>query len=304
MEIYSTLDKIEHRPPVVLAIGSFDGLHQGHRKILEKVREEANRRGVKSMIITFAPTPREVFSGLKEIALMKPEEKTDAIHAMGIDLICMKHFDLEFAKISPDDFLKRLLTYLDLKAIVAGPDHSIGKKEAGGIEYLQEAGRMYDFDLIVVPKAQYKGQEISSQLIRKTLKTGHIDDVDAMLGYSYRISGTVVPGLQRGRTLGYPTLNIKPDLVSCMIPAYGVYCVSVRLDDKDMPAICNIGVRPTFNENELSMEVHVFDVDLEHQYGKSVEIKFINYVREERKFDSKEALIEQIKKDIEECKTY
>jgi len=304
MEIYSTLDQIGNRPAVVLAIGSFDGLHQGHRKILEKVREEADRRGVKSMIITFAPTPREVFSGQKEIALMKPEEKTDAIKAMGIEIVCMKHFDLEFAKIGPDEFLKRLLTYLDLKAIVAGPDHSIGNKESGGIEYLRKAGEQHDFDLIIVPKAQYKGQEISSQLIRKTLKLGHIDDVDVMLGYHFRISGTVVPGMKRGRTLGFPTLNIKPDLVSCMIPAYGVYCVSVRLGGKDMPGICNIGVRPTFNEEGLSMEVHVFDTDLEHQYGKAVEIRFTHYIRGERKFENKEALIEQIKNDIEKCKTY
>jgi len=304
MEIYSTLNQIGDRPAVVLAVGSFDGLHQGHRKILEKVREEANRRGVKSMIITFTPTPREVFSGQKEIALMKPEEKTDAITAMGIDLVCMKHFDLEFAKIGPDEFLKRLLTYLDLKAIVAGPDHSIGKKETGGIKYLREAGKKHDFDLIVVPKTQYKGEEISSQLVRKTLKTGQIDDVVAMLGYYFRISGTVVPGMKRGRILGYPTLNIKPDLVSCMIPAYGVYCVSVRLDGKDMPGICNIGVRPTFEEKGLTMEINVFGEDLDRQYGKAVEIRFKHYIRGERKFENKEALIGQIKKDIEKCKTY
>ncbi len=304
MEIYRTLDKVENRPAVVLAIGSFDGLHIGHRKILKKVLDEANRRGVKSMIITFAPTPREVLSGQKEIALMKPQEKVDAIRAMGIDIVCMKHFDLEFAKISPDDFLKRLLTYLDLKVLVAGPDHSIGKKEEGGINFLKKAGKTHDFELIIVPKAQYNDLEISSQLIRKTLKSGRIEDVDAMLGYFYRISGTVVPGLQRGRNLGFPTLNVKPDLVSCLIPAYGVYCVSVNLDGKEMPAICNIGVRPTFVEEDVSIEVHVLDMDLEHQYGKSVEIRFLNYVRNERKFDSKEALIEQINKDIEKCKTY
>jgi riboflavin kinase/FMN adenylyltransferase len=287
-----------------MAIGSFDGLHKGHRKILERVRSEADRRGVKSMIVTFAPTPREVLSGQKEIALMKPEEKADAIRDMGIDLLCMKHFDLEFAKMSPDRFLERLLTTLDLKALVAGPDHSIGKKNEGGIDYLRKAGETHGFDLIVVPKAQYRGEEISSQLIRRTLKSGRIDDVDAMLGYPYRISGTVVPGLQRGRTLGFPTLNIQPDMVTCMIPAYGVYCVTVTLDGKDMPAICNIGVRPTFTEDELSMEVHVLNADLEHQYGKPVEIRFKHFVREERKFESKDALIEQIKKDIEHCKKH
>jgi riboflavin kinase/FMN adenylyltransferase len=304
MDIYQTFDDIKNRPSVVMAIGSFDGLHKGHRKILERVRSEADRRGVKSMIVTFAPTPREVLSGQKEIALMKPEEKADAIRDMGIDLLCMKRFDLEFAKMSPDRFLERLLTTLDLKALVAGPDHSIGKKNEGGIDYLRKAGETHGFDLIVVPKAQYRGEEISSQLIRRTLKSGRIDDVDAMLGYPYRISGTVVPGLQRGRTLGFPTLNIQPDMVTCMIPAYGVYCVTVTLDGKDMPAICNIGVRPTFTEDELSMEVHVLNADLEHQYGKPVEIRFKHFVREERKFESKDALIEQIKKDIEHCKKH
>lgn len=302
MEIYRTLDQIDEKPPVVLAIGSFDGLHMGHRKILEKVRDEADRRGVKSMIITFAPTPREVLSGQKEIALMKPEEKTDAIRALGIELICMKRFDLTFASLTPHMFLKRLLTYLDLKAIVAGPDHSIGKGEEGGIEYLKREGEKRGFDLIIVPKTRYKDMEVSSQLIRKTLKTGRIDDVNDMLGYAYRISGTVIPGLQRGRTLGYPTLNIQPDLVNCMIPAFGVYCVNVKLNGKNMQGICNIGIRPTFVEDHLTMEVHVFDADLEHQYGKSVEIRFKHYVREERKFENKNALIEQIKKDIEICK--
>lgn len=302
MEIIQSLDEIKGKPSVVLAIGSFDGLHKGHREIFNRVREEAKLLAAKSMIITFAPTPREVLSGENEIALMKPEEKADAIRELGIDMLCMKHFDLEFANMSPDMFLERLLTYLDLKAIVAGPDHSIGKKNEGGIDYLRKAAEKHDFNLIIVPKARYKGQEISSQLIRKTLKTGQIDDVDGMLGYSYRISGTVVPGLQRGRTLGFPTLNIKPDMVSCLIPAYGVYCVLVKLDGNEMPAICNIGVRPTFTEDDLSMEVHVFDVDLEHQYGKAVEVYFKHYIRGERKFESKEALVEQIKKDIEECK--
>lgn len=302
MELYRTLDEIAGRPPVVLAIGSFDGLHQGHRKILETVRKEAQQRGAKSMIITFSPTPREVFSGQKKIALMKPKEKTDAIKALGIDIVCLRHFDLEFAKISPDEFLKRLLTYLDLKAIIAGPDHSIGKKEEGGVDYLKKAGEANNFDVIIVPKTQYQGEEISSQLIRRTLKTGKIESVNAMLAYPYRISGTVVPGLQRGRTLGFPTLNIEPDLAACVIPAYGVYCVSVHLDAKDYMGICNIGERPTFTEGGLSMEVHVFDVDLDHQYGKHVEIRFLRYIRKERKFESKDALIKQIKNDIEKCK--
>jgi riboflavin kinase/FMN adenylyltransferase len=304
MELYCTLNEIKEKPKVVLAVGSFDGLHLGHQKIIKTVCTEAKRRNAKSMIITFSPTPREVFSGLQEIALMKPEEKSDAIHAMGVDIVCLKHFDLEYAKMGPDKFLKRLLTYLDLTAIVAGPDHSIGNKEEGGINYLKKASETYHFDLIVVPKTQYKGEEISSQLIRKTLKTGRIEDVNAMMDHPYRISGTVVPGLQRGRTLGFPTLNIKPDLQSCMIPAYGVYCVKVHLEDADYQGICNIGERPTFDEGGLSMEVHVFDVDLDHQYGKAVEIYFMRYIRNERKFDSKDALIKQIKNDIEKCKMY
>ncbi len=302
MDIIRKLEDLKDRPAVTLAIGSFDGLHIGHRKILETVRTEAKELGVKSMIMTFAPTPREVFSRQKEIALMKPKEKIDAIKALGIDIVSLKHFDLEFASIQPDDFLKRLLTFLDLKVLVAGPDHSIGKKEEGGLDYLKKAADEHGFKLVVVPKTRYKNEDISSQLIRKTLKMGKIDDVIAMMGSEYRISGTIVPGQQRGRTMGFPTLNIEPDMVNCLMPAFGVYCVRVRLDEEDLQGICNIGIRPTFIENNLSMEVHVLNKDLDHQYGKHVEIYFKHFVRKEQKFDTKEALIEQISKDINECK--
>ncbi|MFA6618252.1 MAG: bifunctional riboflavin kinase/FAD synthetase [Candidatus Neomarinimicrobiota bacterium] len=302
MEIFNKLEDIKTRPSVVLAIGSFDGLHRGHRKILGIVRTKAEELGVKSMIITFAPTPREVLSGQKEVALMKPEEKTDAIEASGIDMLVLKHFDLEFAKMDPETFLNRLLTYLDLKVLVAGPDHSIGKKDEAGIKFLKKSAEAHDFELIVVDKTQYKGFDISSQLIRKTLKDGKIDDVSTMLGYNYRISGTVIPGQQRGRTMGFPTLNIDPDMRSCIIPGFGVYCVSVKLGKDRYNGICNIGIRPTFAEDELTMEVHVLEKDLEHQYNKHVEIRFKHFVREERKFDTMDALIEQINRDIKKCK--
>lgn len=302
MDIIKNLEDIITKPSVVLAIGSFDGLHAGHRKILEIVRSKAQEIGAKSMIMTFAPTPREVFSGLKEVALMKPQEKTDAIKALGIDIVALKHFDLEFAKMTPEFFLNRLLTYLDLKVLVAGPDHSIGKKNKGGIDYLKKAAKEHDFELVVVPKTQYNGVEISSQLIRKTLKSGNIDDVSKMLGYDYRISGKVIPGLQRGRTMGFPTLNIEPDMKSCLIPAFGVYCVSVKLGNETLDGICNIGIRPTFVEDNITMEVHVLNKNLDRQYEKHVEIRFKHFVRKERKFDTKEALIEQINNDIKECK--
>ena len=304
MEIYKSLDDIKDKPAVVLAVGSFDGLHQGHHAIIDAVRTEANRQGVKSMIITFAPTPREVLSGQKVIALMKPEEKIAKIQSLGIDIICVKHFDLAFAKMGRDDFIKRLLTYLDLKTLVAGPDHHIGRKHEGSISYLHEAGKVHGFDLIIVPKARYKGVDISSQLIRKTLKEGNIEDVNATLGYTYNILGSIVRGVKRGRSLGFPTLNIKQDLFPVMIPGYGVYCVTVLLEGKRLPAVCNIGVRPTFLEDHLSIEVHVINTHLESLYGKPIEIYFERFVREERKFESKDALIEQIRKDIEKCKTY
>ncbi|MBN2781565.1 MAG: riboflavin biosynthesis protein RibF [Candidatus Marinimicrobia bacterium] len=302
MEIYTSLEDIRDKPAVVLAIGSFDGMHLGHRAILGKVRDEAERRGVESMVITFAPTPREVLSGQKEIALMKADEKIAAIRDTGIERVCIKHFDRAFARIGRDEFIERLLTYLDLRALVAGPDHHVGQKHEGGIDFLRETGHARGFDLIVVPKARYKGMDISSQLIRKTLKEGNIADVNAMLGSSYRISGTVVPGVKRGRSLGYPTLNVTPDLASCLIPAYGVYAVTIDLNGRTYPAVCNIGVRPTFIEDNLSIEVHVMNEELDHQYGKAIGIHFEHFVREERKFESQEALIEQIKNDIETCK--
>jgi riboflavin kinase / FMN adenylyltransferase len=302
MEIYRTLEEIEDRPAVVLAIGSFDGLHKGHQTIIETVRKESLQRGVKSMVLTFSPTPREVLSDEKEIALMRPDEKIAQIRSMDIDMVCLIRFDREFAAIGRDDFIKRLLTYLDLKALVAGPDHHIGSHHEGGIGYLRETGSAAGFDLIVVPKARFRDQIISSQNIRKKLKEGMIDEVNAMLGHSYHLSGTVVRGEQRGRSLGFPTLNIKPHQSSCMLPAKGVYCVRLHLKGETFQAICNIGMRPTFGTDVLAVEVHVMDRVLDHLYDESADISFEHFIRKEKKFGTSTALIEQIKEDIEKCK--
>lgn len=302
MEVYSGIEEIKNRPPAVLAVGSFDGIHHGHRSIIARVREEALKRGVKSVLLTFSPTPREVLSEEKKVALMKRDEKIEKIGEMKIDMLCIREFSRDFAETSPDEFIKRLLNYLDLKALVAGPDHRIGKGHEGGIHFLRQASKRYGFELLLVPKTRYKGHEVSSQRIRSCLKKGMIRDVNAMLTYPYRISGTVIPGRKRGRSMGYPTLNIRPELAHCLIPAAGVYCVDLDLDERRYPAVCNIGMRPTFNESEISMEVHVFDVELEHQYGKAVKIHFKDFLREERRFKNEAALIRQIGKDIETCK--
>jgi len=302
MEIYHDLKHITARPPVVLAVGSFDGLHRGHRKILETVRREAQRRGVKSMIITFAPTPREVLSGVKEIALMKPEEKIEKIESAGIDILCIRKFDREFAGTDRDTFVDCLLTCMDLKALVAGPDHRVGSGSGGGIPWLKETGKKRGFDVLTVERSQWGDREISSQRIRRELREGRIGDANAMLGYPYRISGTVVSGARRGRSMGFPTLNIKPDYPAVLIPAYGVYCVSVDVAGKKYDAICNIGMRPTFSEKEAALEVHVTGRELGSLYGEAIGLSFRRYVREERKFENKEALREQIRQDIETCK--
>lgn len=302
MEIYHRLEHIRNRPAVVLAIGSFDGLHRGHIEIMETVRREAKQRGVKSMIITFAPTPREVLSGKKEIALMKPEEKIERIEASGIDLLCIRRFDKAFAEMGREKFIECLLTCLDLKALVAGPDHHVGKEHRGGIDYLRKTGKEHDFDLLVVGKARWNNEDISSQLIRKKLKEGRVEEANDMLGYTYRLSGTVVSGARRGRSLGFPTLNIEPDYPAVLIPAYGVYCAAVDLAGERYPAVCNIGVRPTFAENTFSLEVHVIGEELGSLYGKPIGISFERFLRGEKKFENDKALREQIRKDIKECK--
>ena len=304
MEIYQRLEDIRDRPAVALAIGSFDGLHRGHRAIIATVREEAKERGVKSMIMTFSPTPREVLSGEHEVALMRTEEKIAHLRSLSIDILCIIAFDQEFAKTGRDTFIQGLLTYLDLKVLVAGPDHHIGNRHEGGIAYLKETGAMKGFDLVIVPKAEYACREISSQLIRKKLKEGRIEDVNAMLGYSYRLTGKVVRGEQRGRMLGFPTMNILPDQRSCVIPAMGVYCVKLLLDGQCLPAVCNIGMRPTFSADKLSLEVHVPDMKLSEEYGKTLAVQFERFIRNEKKFENAEALIAEIKEDIKKCKTY
>jgi riboflavin kinase / FMN adenylyltransferase len=302
MEIYHAIADVKNRPAVVLAVGAFDGIHQGHRAIIARVREEARKRGVKSMLMTFSPTPREILGDEKEVALMKADEKIERIRELQIDILCIREFDRSFAAISRNGFIESLLTYLDLQALVAGPDHHIGKGHEGGITFLKKMSEQYGFELLLVPKTRYAGAEVSSQRIRRCLKEGKIRDVNAMLAYAYRISGTVIPGRKRGRSMGYPTLNIRPELARCLIPAPGVYCVRLELNGYHYHAVCNIGMRPTFNETELSMEVHAIGVDLKHQYGKPVKIYFEHFIRQERKFDNEDALRVQIGKDIETCK--
>lgn len=304
MEIYQRIEAIKERPGVVLAIGAFDGIHRGHRAIIAKTREEALRRGVKSMLMTFSPTPREILGSEKEIALMKADEKIAMIRDLEIDMLCIRAFNRHFAATSREDFMMRLLTYLDLKALVAGPDHHIGKRHEGGIAFLQNCAEKYGFDLLIVPKSSYQGSEISSQRIRRAIKEGRVEDVNAMLGYPYRISGKVIPGRMRGRRLGFPTLNVRPLLERCLIPACGVYCVRLTLDGREYPAVCNIGTRPTFAENGISLEVHAIDAKLDPQYGKALEIRFEHFIREERKFDNEADLISRIGNDIKTCKTY
>ncbi|MDZ7821732.1 MAG: riboflavin biosynthesis protein RibF [Candidatus Marinimicrobia bacterium] len=235
---------------------------------------------------------------------MKPEAKIGRIESAGIDILCIRRFDKAFANTGRDAFMECLLTCLDLKALVAGPDHYVGRRHEGGIPYLRETGAKKGFDLRVVPKARLKNKEISSQRIRRALKAGRIEEANAMLGCAYRLSGHVVSGAGRGRSLGFPTLNIEPDSPSVLIPAHGVYCVDVEVEGQKHPAVCNIGLRPTFAEKELSLEVHVIGERLDSLYGRPLGIRFGRYLRDERKFDSKEALKEQIKKDINQCKKY
>lgn len=302
MEIYHSILDIDDRPSVVLAVGAFDGVHKGHRKIIDTVQALASERGAKTMLMTFDPIPKQYF-GDESVSLTTRDEKMDLFRSCGIDLVAVCPFDRKFAQKSREQYMDELLKYLHIKAIVAGPDHHFGYKNRGDLLYLTYTGQVHGYDVRIVDKTEHEHQHISSGSIRKELIRGHIQTANAMLGYPYRLDGSVVKGYQRGRKMGIPTLNIKADDIK-ILPGNGVYCVRVSTVSDTYRAICNIGIRPTFDEGFTSVEVHVFDENLLPMYGQDVSLEFLKFIRHEKKFENQEKLIKQIELDINECKKW
>jgi riboflavin kinase/FMN adenylyltransferase len=295
---HSIKDFTEKDQCTILTIGTFDGVHLGHQKIIERLnRIKAEEKG-KTAILTFFPHPRRILNHNNEIKMLTSiDEKISLLDKLGLDFLIIEPFTREFSDVPAHNFVSDLLVdQLKIKVLVIGYDHRFGKNREGDFEQLKEYGKIYNFKLEKIPVQDFDNVAISSTKIRKALETGDIEKANHYLGYSYFLTGEVIKGQGLGKKLNYPTINIHIKEDYKLTPKTGVYIVMSLIDHKTVYGIMNIGYRPTLNGKHQTIEVHLLDFtgDL---YGKQVRIEMIKRLRDEQKFESVEALIGQIKKD-------
>ena len=291
-------EKLRH--PAV-TIGNFDGVHLGHREIFRRVRELARARDGVSVVITFAPHPLQVFApdtGVKLITT--PKEKQALIEASGIDYLLEIPFDLSFASISATEFVERILVgAIGMESLVIGYDYAFGRGREGNVKLLRRLGERLGYTVELLQPISGRGLVYSSTAVRTMVSEGNVAGVVSVLGRHYAVTGTVVHGHQRGRGLGFPTANLKTEKE--LLPAAGVYAVKARIGSALYDGACNIGTNPTFGDEQLSLEVFLFDFDGE-LYGAEVTLIFIERLRGEMRFPNPEALKQAIAADVARCK--
>jgi riboflavin kinase/FMN adenylyltransferase len=285
----------------VLAIGEFDGVHLGHREVITRAVETAGRLALPASIMTFHPHPREALGQEKYSRVLTPlDDKLELFRALGVQFVYVIAFDEAFSRLEPEQFVSDILLKLGTESVVVGFDFRFGFKGRGTADSLCESARGR-FAVEVVRAYHLKSDKVSSTLVRELLQQGRADEASLLLGRPYSLSGTVVHGQGRGRTIGFPTANIEPG-EAYVIPGNGVYAVRVHALGRLHGGVMNIGVKPTFGEGlRPSLEVHLFEFQA-NLYGSDIRIDFIAYLRGERKFSGVDELVAQIRTDAEEAK--
>ncbi len=300
MKIHRDLNNFHAVNPVV-TIGTFDGVHLGHRKIIARLHELAAKMNGESVIFTFDPHPRKVVApnetNLRLLTTL--EEKIELFEQSGIDHLIVYPFTPEFAQLSYGQFVEQILVNrIHTSYLVVGYDHKFGKNRQGDFEFLKNCADRLGFHIEKLDVLLMNESNISSTKIRQAIERGDFQTANAYLGYAFTLHGKVVEGQKLGRQLAFPTANIEASDPDKIIPGHGVYAVKVKIQGQVYQGMLNIGYRPTVNNNadHRSIEVHLFDFDSDI-YGKPIELIFFNKLRDERKFDSLGALKEQLSKD-------
>ncbi|MEO7444202.1 MAG: bifunctional riboflavin kinase/FAD synthetase [Ferruginibacter sp.] len=300
---------IEHLPlfkNAVITIGSFDGVHAGHKKILQQVVTQADKINGTPMLITFYPHPSEVLKNRSTpLELLNTrEEKYAIIFAAGIKHIIEVPFNERFSKLSATDYIEEFLVKgFQPHTIITGYDHKFGNNREGDFELLRALSEKHSYSVLEIPAQMIHDAAISSTRIRKALKEGDVQTAKDYLGYSYSFKGEVIRGKQLGRTLGFPTANLQLDDEKKLVPANGVYAVRVAYGQLQLNAVMNIGIRPTVDGSNRVIEIHVFDFN-EDIYGKVLKVTLEKYLRNEKKFENLEALKTQIARDKEAARIF
>jgi riboflavin kinase/FMN adenylyltransferase len=306
MKVFKDLKDWHFNERGIVTIGTFDGVHLGHKKILQRLNQIRENEGGKSIVFTFDPHPRKVlFPNQNDLQLITDlSEKIELLKNLDIDYAIVYPFTKEFAQIEPDKFIKEVLVdKLKVKTLVIGYDHKFGKDRRGNIDTFKKAAPQYGFTVEEIAAQDIDSINISSTKIRKALFDGDVKAAAQFLGYTYFLNGTVVHGKKLGRTIGVPTANIKVNDGDKLIPKMGVYFVGVEVEGFEGYGMMNIGTNPTMeNDKHLKLEVNMFNFDKDI-YGKNIKVEFIQRLRDEKKFNSLDELVEEIKNDEKICKS-
>jgi riboflavin kinase/FMN adenylyltransferase len=309
MKVFRGLPNDRARAPCALTIGNFDGVHRGHQALLARVRAAASDLKLEAAVMTFEPHPREFFAQRAGDLSRAPSrianlrDKLQSLDNAGIDRVIVEHFNAHFAAMSPDEFTERVLVEgLHVKWLMVGDDFCYGARRAGNVAMLVEAGRRLGFQVETMPTVMHGAQRVSSSGVRAALAAGDFVQARALLGHPYAISGHVIHGQKLGRSLGFPTLNLR---VAHRPALSGIFVVRVHgLAERALPGVASLGVRPTVDDNgRMLLEVHVFDY-AESCYGKLVQVEFLEKIRDEEKYGDLPTLTAAIERDALQARAY
>ena len=302
MKRFNNINEFNCKKSTIITIGTFDGVHLGHQKILKKLNIEAENNGLESSVLTFFPHPRTVLNPNSSLKLINTiEERISLFKKSKIDNLIVHPFTKEFSELDSEDYVKNILVdQLKAKIVLIGYDHKFGKNRTADINNLKEYGIKYNFEVIEIKAEEINDITISSTKIRNSIEEGDIQLTNSYLGYEFSFFGKVVKGNSIGKTLGFPTANIKIGTDLKLIPKNGVYLISTIINQKIIFGMMNIGIKPTTNENTKSIEVNLFDFN-QDLYDTNITIYIKQFLREEIKFDSLNELKLQIEKDKITC---
>jgi len=299
MEIEQELANINPQGETLLTIGVFDGVHAGHRYLLETLQQRAAEKNLLSGVVTFSPHPQSVLHPPNQLpSLSTLKDRVRAFQELGIKIIAVLTFTPRVARLSAREFISLIKKQLRMRGIMVGPDFTLGRGGEGNIDLLRALGREMKFSVEVIPPYTIDGEVVSSTLIRQALVQGDMRKVERLMGHYFHLRSKVITSDKRGRVLGFPTANldIRPQQA---LPGNGIYATIAQVDGKKFPSATNIGIRPTFGEGEKTVETHLLNYK-DDLYGKDIRVEFVQKLRDEQRFPSSEELKVQIEKDVRE----
>ena len=298
LKLFHSINDFQSTKKTILTLGTFDGVHIGHKKILERITQNTENGKYESLVLTFFPHPRMVLQEKSEIKLLNTiAEKSKLLEETGIENLVIHPFNESFSRLTAEEFVHSILVdQFHIQKIIIGHDHRFGRNRTANIDDLIAFGAEYGFEVEQISAQEIQDVSVSSTKIRKALDEGNITLANDYLGYPYFLSGEVVKGKQLGRTIGFPTANIQIEEDYKKIPKNGVYIVKTFIDNKEIFGMMNIGFNPTVNGQKQTIEVNLFDFEADI-YGQKLEISLLEYIREEQKFGSVDLLKEQLNQD-------